>query len=157
MNYKIDIATKNFKGTLRIVDVCTKQIIAKKQKCKINGSFIFSEDDKLLYSNGGAYFPITIHENDYPHRIFLSPDGKWILLDYFMSVILMKRENYEIKYCLFSYKGRTAQDMGGVDSKHFGIHGVMQHIFRKLLSKEQIFTVHKLHTYIDIIELLLKI
>lgn len=238
------IATENFKGTLGIVDACTKQMIAKKQKCKINGSFIFSEDDNLLYffedtircwnfienkeeiiwkvpeewklsgdnektihvvcnnviyngtkhtylfqcvageityvvvikdkdldevvqlpdapvlcrlvyveernqytlvsegkvniydehfnsienfaypdfihiSDGGGYFPVTIHESDYPHRIFLSPDGKWILLDYFTSVILMKHENYEIKYCLFSYTGRTAQNMGFVDSKHF--------------------------------------
>lgn len=238
------IATESFKGTLGIVDMCTKHIIAKKQKCKINGSFIFSKDNKLLYffentirywdfienkeeiiwkipeewklsennekpiyaacnnviyngtkntylfqcmardityvivikdkdldevvqlpnapvlcklvyveelnqytfvsenkaliydenfniienfaypdfmhiSNGGGYFPITINESDYPHRIFLSPDGKWILLDYFTSVILMKRENYKIKYCLFSYTGRTAQHMGFVDSKHF--------------------------------------
>lgn len=237
------IATENFNGTIGIVDVSTKQIIAKKQKCKINGSFIFSEEDILLYffedairywdfienkeeiiwtvpeewkiskdnkiihvvcnnviyngtkstylfqcmsgdityvvvikdknldevvqlpkaptlsrlvymeelkqytlvsedgvniydenfrviekisypnfisfSNGGGYFPITMHDSEYPQRIFLSPDGKWILIDYFTKVVLMKRENYEIKYCLFSYTGKTAQHMGFVDNKHF--------------------------------------
>lgn len=79
----------------------------------------FAYPNFMHISNGGGYFPITINESGYPHRIFLSPDGKWILLDYFTSVILMKHENYEIKYCLFSYTGRTAQHMGFVDCKHF--------------------------------------
>ena len=35
------IATENFNGTIAIVDTCDKQMIAKKQKCKINGSFTF--------------------------------------------------------------------------------------------------------------------
>ncbi len=238
------MATETFNGTLGIVDVSTKQMIAKKQKCKINGSFIFSEENKLLYffedairywdfiekkdeviwkvpeewkfsgddkktihvvcnnvlyngtkntylfqflsgdetnvvvmkdkdldgvvqlpktrvlsrlvyakelnqytfvsedgvniydenfkmiekfaypdfihfSNGGGYFPITMLDSNYPHRVFLSPNGKWILLDYFNEVILMKHENYEIKYCLFSYTGKTALHMGFVDSSHF--------------------------------------
>ncbi len=157
------MATETFNGTLGIVDVSTKQMIAKKQKCKINGSFIFSGENKLLYFfedairywdfienkdeviwkvpeewklsgddkktiyvvcnnvlyNGGGYFPITMLDFNYPHRVFLSPDEKWILLDYFDEVILMKHENYEIKYCLFSYTGKTALHMGFVDSSHF--------------------------------------
>ena len=239
------IATENFNGTIAIVDTCDKQMIAKKQKCKINGSFTFSTDGKwLLYfikdaiwcwdfnenkeeiiwevpeewkssgedkkeihvvcnnviynpakntylfqcmagdityvvsikdkgldevikltkapilselvymeeqkqytlfsedkgniydenfklierfecpdfvhiSDGGGYFPITVHDYDYPRRIFLSPNGKWILIDYFNRVALMKRENYEIKYCLFSYTGKVAQHMGFMDSEHF--------------------------------------
>lgn len=238
------IATESFRGTVGIIDVSTKRIIAKKQKCKINGSFIFSEGDKLLYygdesikcwdfienkeeviweiptewkysqnheypirivcnnviynctsntylfqckaedityiivikdnkfenfvqltkspalcklvyvkelnlytlvsdekvciydenfsiieifahpqfirlSNGGGFFPVTQHEDNFPHRIFLSSNGKWILLDYFTSVILMKHEDYELKYCLYSYTGRTVQHMGFVDDKRF--------------------------------------
>lgn len=239
------IATENFNGTIGIVDVCGKQMIAKKQKCKINGLFMFSADNKsILYffedaiwcwnfdenkekmiwkvpeewklsgeekkeihvvcsnvvynrkkntylfpcmagdityvvvikeeemhkviklpespvlcrlvylegrnqytmfsegkaniydedfnlienfpcpdfvhiSDGGGYFPITLHDSDYPHRIFLSPDGKWLLLDYFTHIIFMKHENYEIKYCLFSYAGKVAKHMGFIDSEHF--------------------------------------
>ena len=70
-------------------------------------------------SDGGGIFPITQQTSGYPHRIFLSPDGRWILLDYFTSVLLMKHEGYEIKFSLFSYTGKTAQYMGFVDNQHF--------------------------------------
>lgn len=70
-------------------------------------------------SDGGGIFPITQQTSGYPHRIFLSPDGKWILLDYFTAILLMKHEGYEIKFNLFSYTGKTAQYMGFVDNQHF--------------------------------------
>ena len=79
----------------------------------------FSCPNFLQYSDGGGCFPITFYDSDWPQRIFISPDGKWILLDYFTHLILMKHEGYEIKYCLFSYTGRTANHMGFVDNNHF--------------------------------------
>lgn len=72
---------------------------------------------KIIHDGGGR-FPVTRHISQYPSRTFLSPDGKWILLDYFNYVILMGREDLEIKFCLFSYTGRATLHMGFVDSKH---------------------------------------
>ena len=43
------IATETFKGTIDIIDVCTKQTIARKQKTPIMGKLIFTQDNKVLY------------------------------------------------------------------------------------------------------------
>lgn len=69
--------------------------------------------------DGGGLFPITCHKSQHPNRTFLSPDGKWLLLDYFNSIILMRREDKEINFCLYSHTGKTAKNMGFVDSNHF--------------------------------------
>lgn len=239
------LATETFGGTLGIYDLCTKQLLAKKMHRKLNGSFLFSEDNRLLYYfkntircwdflrnreeiiwtvpeewkhsptrtdpmiivcskplynrrekkylfqlgswdatyivsikdlafrdvvelpsvpsgsqlvyseeldqytlatkdgafiydggfgiaetfsyprlvrtlNGGGMFPITRFKNHSElRRTFLSPDRKWILLDYFNAVILMERESHELKYCLFSYTGGVSLHMGFLDCGHF--------------------------------------
>lgn len=69
--------------------------------------------------DGGGMFPVTRHVIKNPNRVFLSPDGKWLLLDYFTSVILMRHEGFSIEYCLYSYTGKVAQHMGFVDNDHF--------------------------------------
>ncbi len=72
----------------------------------------------IIHDGGGA-FPVTRHKTTQPDRTFLSPDGKWLLLDYFNYVILMRHEDKEIRFCLFSYVGKVAQHMGFVDCTHF--------------------------------------
>ena len=80
----------------------------------------FSHPQLISIMNGSGFFPITRFENQpVLLRTFLSPDGKWILLDYFNSVILMERESRELKYCRFSYTGGASKQMGFLDSKHF--------------------------------------
>lgn len=69
--------------------------------------------------DGGGMFPVTRHVTKNPNRVFLSPDGKWLLLDYFTSVILMRHEGLDIEYCLYSYTGKVAQHLGFVDNNHF--------------------------------------
>lgn len=69
--------------------------------------------------DGGGMFPVTRHVTKNPNRVFLTPDGKWLLLDYFTSVILMRHEGLDIEYCLYSYTGKVAQHMGFVDNNHF--------------------------------------
>lgn len=63
-------------------------------------------------SDGGGMFPITRFGPNRPRRVILSPDGKWLLVDHFTVMILMGREDRSLRYCLFSYTGRTAQEMG---------------------------------------------
>ena len=69
--------------------------------------------------DGGGMFPVTRHVSEHPNRTFLSPDGKWLLLDYFNSIILMRHENKEIHFCLYSHTGKVAQHMGFLDCNHF--------------------------------------
>lgn len=69
--------------------------------------------------DGGGMFPVTRHVTKNPNRVFLSPDGKWLMLDYFTSVILMRHEGLSIEYCLYSYTGKVAQHMGFIDNNHF--------------------------------------
>ena len=73
----------------------------------------------IKFIDGGGVFPVTRFVSDQPNRSFLSPDGKWLLLDYSYFIILMQRENKEIHFCLFSYTGKTAKHMGFVDCNHF--------------------------------------
>jgi hypothetical protein len=80
---------------------------------------IFSPPHLLKLHDGGGLFPISRHEIRYPNRTFLSPDGKWLLLDYFTCLILMRREDHSILFCLFSHTGRVAQHMGFLDARHF--------------------------------------
>lgn len=73
----------------------------------------------LTCSDGGGIFPITAHTDEGPKRVFLSPDGRWMLLDYFSEVILMERKTGRIRFCLYSYTGKVSQYMGFKDSRHF--------------------------------------
>jgi len=70
-------------------------------------------------SDGGSMFCIVQSPPKGPHRAFLSPDGAWMLLDFFTSVMLMKREDGSIHHCIYSHTWRTASQMGFVDSQHF--------------------------------------
>ncbi len=80
---------------------------------------VFSYPGIIHISNGGGFFPITRQNSSYPHRTFLSPDGKWILLDYFNSIILIDHNNYNLKHCIFSFTGKAATHMGFLDAKRF--------------------------------------
>lgn len=71
-----------------------------------------------IIHDGGGVFPITRHETSQPGRTFLSPDGKWLLLDYFNYLILMGREDRKIRFCLYSYAGKVTRQMGFVDCEH---------------------------------------
>jgi hypothetical protein len=70
-------------------------------------------------SDGGGFFPVSCFAQQEPHRAMLSPDGQWVLLDYFTEVILLKRPDNEIRFCLFSYTGKTAKNMGFLDNRRF--------------------------------------
>ena len=70
-------------------------------------------------SDGGGAFPITRLSIDSPDRAILSPDGGWILLDYFNYIILMDHRDYTIKHCVYSYTGKVASHMGFLDSNRF--------------------------------------
>lgn len=72
-----------------------------------------------LTSDGGGEFCIVSFPPKGPQRAFLSPDGKWMLLDFFTAVMLMKREDGTIHHCISSSTGRTAPEMGFVDDRHF--------------------------------------
>lgn len=69
--------------------------------------------------DGGGILPVTRHVTKNPNRVFISPDGNWLLLDYFTSVVLMRHEDFNVEYCLYSYTGKVAQHMGFVDNNHF--------------------------------------
>ena len=79
----------------------------------------FASPRMIHIHDGGGMFPVTRHVSEHPNRTFLSPDGKWLLLDYFNSIILMRHEDKRIHFCLFSYTGNVAQHMGFVDCNHF--------------------------------------
>ena len=70
-------------------------------------------------SDGGGMFPITKLEPHCPDRVYISKDGKWILLNYFTSAILMRKSDLKIHFCLFSYTGKAVPQMGFTDNSHF--------------------------------------
>ena len=73
----------------------------------------------LSISDGGGRFPIVRHMPAGPRRAFLSPDGAWMLLDYFTALILMKQQDASIQFCQYSATGKTAGNMGFTDCRHF--------------------------------------
>ncbi len=79
----------------------------------------FLSPSLFCISDGGGVFPITKLEPTCPDRVYISPNGKWILLNYFTSAILMKQADLEMKFCLFSYTGKAVQRMGFIDESHF--------------------------------------
>ncbi|MBR6668364.1 MAG: hypothetical protein IKL25_08405 [Clostridia bacterium] len=70
-------------------------------------------------SDGGGMFCIVQFPPKGPHRAFLSPDGAWMLLDFFTSIMLMRREDGVICHCIYSHTGRSTSQMGFVDNQHF--------------------------------------
>ena len=69
--------------------------------------------------DGGGVFPVTRHWIREPSKVFLSPDGKWLLMDYLGTLVLLRHEDLSIRFCLYSYTGRTVPRMGFVDASHF--------------------------------------
>ena len=51
--------------------------------------------------------------------MMLSPDGKWLLLNYLGTVILMRHEDLSIRHCIYSTKGKNVVQMGFVDCSTF--------------------------------------
>ena len=79
----------------------------------------FLSPSLLFISDGGGVFPITKLKPLCPDRVYVSGDGKWILLNFFTSVIVMRALDLKIQFCLFSYTGKAVQKMGFTDDSHF--------------------------------------
>lgn len=74
---------------------------------------------QIIKLHGGDKLPITRRTSvPYPCRTFISPDGKWLLLDYTLAMLLMTREGREVRFCLTSQGGELRR-MGFLDSEHF--------------------------------------
>lgn len=71
------------------------------------------------YADGGGVFPVTKFAALHSQGVYVSGDRKWILLDYFTAAILMRHEDYALRFCLFSYTGKTVGGLGFPDSRHF--------------------------------------
>jgi len=74
---------------------------------------------KLLKTGDGGAFPVTRFMPQGPRRVFLSPDGKWFLLDYASAIILMDRADGTIRYCKASCTGQISTHMGFADARRF--------------------------------------
>lgn len=75
----------------------------------------------ISYSDGGGLFPITrfAKSSAVPAHVYLSPDDRWMLLDYFSYAVLMDHRTKEVRYCLYNYKSSPYPEMGFLDSNHF--------------------------------------
>ncbi len=78
-------------------------------------AFAYPELCKRL--DGGGVFPIDEFVGGNPQRALLSPDGKWVLFDFFQAILLMERETGTLRYCVCSDNGGGCTDMGFLDSK----------------------------------------
>ena len=144
-NYLFVCAAINKTYVVTLKDMQLKQVVELPAKPP-NSQLVFEEhsnqytlptnDDVLIYDSdfcivetivpphivknhdGGGMFPVTRHVTKNPYRVFFSPDGNWLLLDYFTFVILMRHEGLSIEYCLYSDTGTVAQHMGFVDNNH---------------------------------------
>lgn len=72
---EVYIAAETFRGTITIIDARTKQVIAKKLKCPVNGAFIFSGDSSLLYFFGDAIRCWNFLEQE--DRVVWRVPGEW--------------------------------------------------------------------------------
>lgn len=70
----------------------------------------------LKYINPAGWAPISYFENSNPDHIYVSPDGKWLLLDYFVSIVLLRRKDDKVVAFLADDKGKTFGSMGFVDA-----------------------------------------
>lgn len=68
----------------------------------------------VKYSDGGGCFPITKFgkSSSNPGKVVMSPDGKWILLDYFNEAVLLNQNTKEPVHYLYSYTGSPYNRMG---------------------------------------------
>ena len=68
--------------------------------------------------DGGGVFAIEVFVGSYPHAAALSPNGMWVLFNYFTKLILMERNTGALRYCVYSYKGTTSAGSGFWDDNH---------------------------------------
>ena len=68
--------------------------------------------------DGGGVFPIDEFVGGPPNRVFLSPDGAWVLFDFFNYILLMERQLGELRYCVYSHNGGASTNMGFLDERH---------------------------------------
>lgn len=75
---------------------------------------------QIIELRGGEMCPITRRRIcPFPHQTLISPDGKWLLLDYLTAVILMERATRAVRFCLSSHDGGQLRHMGFHDTDHF--------------------------------------
>ena len=79
---------------------------------------IFGYPALRCYQDGGGMFPVTVFENNALQHAYFSPEGKWVLLDYFHEILLMERESGCLRYCVYADKGGTSTGMGFLDERH---------------------------------------
>lgn len=79
-------------------------------------TFAYPELTKRL--DGGGVFPIDEFVGGPPNRVFLSPDGEWVLFDFFNYILLLERKSGELRYCVYSYNGGSSTGMGFLDNRH---------------------------------------
>lgn len=74
---------------------------------------------QIIELRSGGTFPITRHKScPYPHRTLISPNKKWLLLDYLTAIVLMECKGRKVRFCLTSQGGQLGR-MGFLDSRHF--------------------------------------
>lgn len=79
---------------------------------------IFEYPVLRIHQDGGGAFPVTYFEKNSMHHAYLSPDGKWVLLDCFNNILLMERQSGKVRYCVYSETGGVSCFMGFLDETH---------------------------------------
>ena len=79
---------------------------------------IFAYPVLRIYQDGGAMFPVTYFEKNLMRHAYLSPDGNWVLLDFFQYIALMERQTGKLRYCVYSDNGGASCFMGFLDETH---------------------------------------
>lgn len=78
----------------------------------------FPYPDLHTCQDGGGMFPVTAFADQVLKHAHLSPDGKWVLLDYFNYILLMERGSGKLRYCVWSPNGGATRFMGFLDERH---------------------------------------
>lgn len=91
-------------------------VVVYDREFRIVETFDYPELIKRL--DGGGIFPIDEFVGGPPHRVFLSPDGAWVLFDFFNDILLMERQSGELRCCVYSHNGGATTGMGFLDNRH---------------------------------------
>ena len=68
--------------------------------------------------DGGGIFAIEEFIGSPPYRAILSPDGSWVLFDFFHQILLLDRAAGKLRFCVYSDTGGPSTGMGFVDNEH---------------------------------------